>query len=183
MVRDRDSLTGALLVGGASRRFGSPKALARIDGETLAERCHSVLAAACDDVIVVGKAGDGLALPFPVLDDGYAERASIIGVIAALRLARSDLVLVLPTDMPWITTEALRALGAGARGMDVAVPQSGPLPGAYRRSALAVLEDRVSRRELALRDALADLNTRLVDLDERLLANVNTRADLESPRT
>ena len=29
-------LTGVLLVGGASRRFGSPKALARFRGETLA---------------------------------------------------------------------------------------------------------------------------------------------------
>lgn len=181
MVRGRDGLTGALLVGGASRRFGSPKALARIDGETLAERCHSVLASACDDVIVVGKTADGLALPFPVLDDGYAERASIVGVAASLRLARSDLVLVLPTDMPWMTPEALGALAAAAGGRDVAIPHTGPLPGAYRRSALAIFAQRIARGELGLRDALADLDTRVVDLDERLLANVNTRADLEGP--
>jgi molybdopterin-guanine dinucleotide biosynthesis protein A len=181
VVRGRNGLTGALLVGGASRRFGSPKALALIDGQTLAERCHDVLAAACDDVIVVGKTGDGLALPFPVLDDGSDERASIVGVAAALRLARSELVLVLPTDMPWMTPEALRALAAAAAEIDVAVPQTGPLPGAYRHSALPVLDDRIARGELALRDALADLETRVVELDESLLANVNTRADLERP--
>lgn len=182
MVRGRDSLTGALLVGGASRRFGSPKALARIDGETLAERCHNVLAAACADVIVVGKTGDRLALPFPVLDDGNDERASIVGVAAALRLARSDLVVVLPTDMPWMTPDALTTLAAAAEGMDVAVPQTGPLPGAYRRSALPVLESCIARGELALRGALADLETRVVELDESLLANVNSRADLEGLR-
>ncbi|HSP72671.1 MAG TPA: NTP transferase domain-containing protein, partial [Gaiellaceae bacterium] len=58
-------LTGVLLVGGASRRFGSPKALARIGGETLAERTWRVLGEACDERLAVGKAADGLPLPFP----------------------------------------------------------------------------------------------------------------------
>jgi molybdopterin-guanine dinucleotide biosynthesis protein A len=35
-LADRAGLTGVLLVGGASTRFGSPKALARLDGRTLA---------------------------------------------------------------------------------------------------------------------------------------------------
>ena len=51
----RRPLTGVLLVGGASTRFGSPKALARIDGETFADRGRRILAAACDEVLVVGK--------------------------------------------------------------------------------------------------------------------------------
>jgi molybdopterin-guanine dinucleotide biosynthesis protein A len=37
-------LTGVLLVGGASERFGSPKALARFRGETLASRGERLLA-------------------------------------------------------------------------------------------------------------------------------------------
>ena len=50
-----DGLTGVLLVGGASTRFGSPKALARFDGETLAERAWRLLGEACDERIAVGK--------------------------------------------------------------------------------------------------------------------------------
>ena len=42
-------LTGVLLVGGASTRFGSPKALARFRGETLAERAWRTLGEACDE--------------------------------------------------------------------------------------------------------------------------------------
>ena len=37
VVRGRPGVAGALLVGGASTRFGSPKALARFEGETLAD--------------------------------------------------------------------------------------------------------------------------------------------------
>ena len=71
----RPPLTGVLLVGGASERFGSPKALARFRGETLAERGWRVLGEVCAEVIAVGKAGDALDLPFPVEDDGTDERA------------------------------------------------------------------------------------------------------------
>jgi molybdopterin-guanine dinucleotide biosynthesis protein A len=173
-----DPLTGALLVGGASRRFGSPKALAELGGETLAERAFHVLTQVCDEVIVVGKAADRLELPFPVLDDGSEQRAAIVGVAAALRLAPTDLVVMLPTDTPWVTAAALRRLADAADDVDVAVPQTGPLPGAYRRAARPVLERRMAAGELALRDALAGLRVRVVELDPVLLGNVNTPEDL-----
>ena len=124
-------LTGVLLVGGASERFGSPKALARFRGETLAERAWRVLHEACDEVLAVGKTADALPLPFPVLDDGSPERAPVFGVMAGLRAAAHEVAVFLPVDCPLLTVEALRALGAA-----VAVPQTGPLPGAYAKNML-----------------------------------------------
>lgn len=156
-----------LLVGGASRRFGSPKALARFGGETLAERAWRALAW-CDERFAVGKA-DELELPFPVVDDGTAERAPIFGVRVALREARHELCLLLPVDVPLLTEEALRILVR-----ERAVPQTGSLPGAYERSLLPEVEARIGRGNLSLRG----LNPRVVALDERLLANVNTMDDL-----
>lgn len=47
-----------------------------VDGETLGERAWRALAW-CDERLAVGKAGDALPLPFPVLDDGADERAPI----------------------------------------------------------------------------------------------------------
>ena len=178
MVRDRTGVAGALLVGGASTRFGSPKALAPYEGETLAERAHRVLAEVFDEVIVVGKAADRLELPFEVLDDGSDVRASMVGVAAALRLADSELVVVLPTDMPHVTAGLLCALADAAEEHDAAVPQTGPLPGAYRRTALPVFERRIASGELALHRALGELRTRVVELDEAALRNVNEPAEL-----
>jgi molybdopterin-guanine dinucleotide biosynthesis protein A len=77
-----------------------------------------------------------------------------------------------------VTPAALDELSRTAEGVDAAVPQTGPLPGAYRRSALPVLERRIARGELALRDALADLVARTVEVEEALLRNVNVPADL-----
>jgi molybdopterin-guanine dinucleotide biosynthesis protein A len=178
VVRGRDEVTGVLLVGGASRRFGSPKALARFQGEVLGERAYRLLEEAFGRVLVVGKADDGLRLPFEVVDDGSEVRAAIVGLVAALRLAETDVCVVLPTDMPLVPCELLQRLADEVEGVDAAVPQTGPLPGAYRRSALPVLERRVAAGELALYRALEKLEVRVVELDEELLANVNTPADL-----
>ena len=169
-------LTGVLLVGGASTRFGSPKALADIDGETLAERAWRLLGDACEERIAVGKHADGLDLPFELLDDGTDVRAPIAGVVAGLRAATSDVVVVIPVDMPRLTREALRALADACR--DAAVPPTGPLPGAYRRSALAALEGALASGELSLRDAIRALDVATVDLDASVLVNVNTQDDV-----
>jgi molybdopterin-guanine dinucleotide biosynthesis protein A len=175
-VADRD-LTGILLVGGAGRRFGSPKALAILDGRTLAERAWRTLARAVDERIAVGKAADASELPLPILDDGTEVRAPLAGLVAGLRAARHELVVALPVDMPLVTADDLRALAAGCTD-DAASPQTGPLPCALRRRALPVLERRLAGGALTLRDALAELESRVVQLPEENLANVNTPADL-----
>jgi molybdenum cofactor guanylyltransferase len=169
-------LTGVLLVGGASRRFSGPKALAIYEGEALAVRAWRVLGEACGERLAVGKGADGLQLPFPVVDDGSDVRAPIAGVVAGLRAAASEVCVVVPVDMPLLTAAVLRTLADVCR--DAAVPQTGPLPGAYRKSALGVLERRLRAGKLALAAALDELDTATVDLDPQLLLNVNTRADL-----
>jgi molybdopterin-guanine dinucleotide biosynthesis protein A len=178
VVRHRPGVGGALLVGGASTRFGSPKALASYEGETLAERGRRVLVEAFGDAIVVGKAADRLELPFEVLDDGSDLRASMVGLAAALRLTRTEVVVVLPTDMPLVTADLLRALAAAVEGHDAAVPQTGALPGAYRQSALPVLERRIAAGDLALHRALDDLRVNVVQLDDARLRNVNHPGDV-----
>jgi molybdopterin-guanine dinucleotide biosynthesis protein A len=172
----RAGLTGVLLVGGASTRFGSPKALARFHGETLAERGWRTLGETCEHRIAVGKSSDTLELPFPVLDDGSAVQAPIVGLVAGLKAAPTDLCVVLPVDCPLVTPELLLELADACR--DVARPERGPLPGAYRRSALAVLE----QGGLAIHRAIARLDVAVVDVDPGLLVNVNTPAELAALR-
>jgi molybdopterin-guanine dinucleotide biosynthesis protein A len=172
----RRRLTGVLLVGGESRRFGSPKAHARFDGETLAERAWRVLGEASDERLAVGKRGE-LDLPFEVLDDGTDVRAPIAGVVAGLRAATNDIVVFLPVDAPRVTADALRALGDACR--DAALAEGWPLPAAYAKSALPVLERRLAEGELALRDTFGELDAAIVDLDAALLADADTRAELE----
>jgi molybdopterin-guanine dinucleotide biosynthesis protein A len=173
-----ERITGVLLVGGASSRFGSPKALARFGGETLADRGWRLLGEVCDERLAVGKDAEGGGLPFPLLDDATEVRAPLAGLVAGLRAAPTERVLALPVDCPLLEADDLRALTAA--GGDVAVPQTGPLPGAYRRSTLPALEAALAAGRLKLRDAIAELDVVVVPIDPRRLANANTPADLEA---
>jgi molybdopterin-guanine dinucleotide biosynthesis protein A len=164
----RSQLTGVLLVGGGSTRFGSPKALARIGGETLAERGWSVLAEACDERLAVGKRSDGLDLPFDLVDDGTDTRAALTGIVAGLRAAAAEVTVVTPALL----------LELAAACTDAAAPRASPLPAAFHKRALPVLERRLDEGRLALHDALAELRAVRLEVDAALLANVNTPDDL-----
>ena len=172
----RPRLTGVLLVGGASTRFGSPKALARLGDETFAARAWRTLGEACDDRLAVGKHGDGLELPFELVDDGVETRAALVGIVAGLRAARGRVTVVLPVDAPLVTADLLRELAAACA--DAAAPTVAPLPAAFARSALPVLERRLHEGRLPLHEALDELDTRRIEVDEALLANVNTPDEL-----
>ena len=172
----RRALTGVLLVGGASERFGSPKALARVGDETLAERAWRVLGEACDERLAFGKRGE-LELPFDIRDDDSDVRAPIAGVVAGLRAARHEIVVFLPVDCPHMSADALRALGDACS--DAAVTRDGPLPGAWARSALPVLERRLREGQLALVGAYDELDVAAVELDPRLVSDADTPQELE----
>jgi molybdopterin-guanine dinucleotide biosynthesis protein A len=166
----RRKLTGVLLVGGASRRFGSPKALVRYREETFAARAWRVLGEACDDRLAVGKASDGLPLPFELLEDAAEVRAPLAGVLAGLRAAKHDVCVILPVDCPFISPPTLRRLGEA-----VAIPQTGPLPGAYAKSMLPELERRLRMCDLSLRG----VNANVVAVDDDELRDVDLPCDLD----
>jgi molybdenum cofactor guanylyltransferase len=161
-------LTGILLVGGASTRFGSPKALAQLEGETLAERAWRLLAEVCDERVAVGRL-DGL--PFASLTD--AGTGPVAAIAEGLRNAEYEVAVVVPVDMPLLTPDALGLLAGACR--DAATAQAGPLPCAVVRRTLPAFES----GERRLRTVLDSLDTASVELDERLLANVNTQSDLD----
>ena len=75
--------------------------------------------------------------------------------------------------MPLLTAAALRQLADACR--EAAVAQAGPLPCAVALSVQPAFET----GELRLRTVLDGLDTARIELDERLLANVNTPADLD----
>ena len=128
----RTDVLGAILAGGRSSRFGSPKATAHFLGESLALRLARTTAQALTDVVVVTHLAEvRRTLPFPTIPDEVSGAGPLGGLHAALRRAgQAGLrgVVLIGCDMPLlpaalITLVAAHGLRSGER---VAAPAVGP---------------------------------------------------------
>ncbi|MET8845693.1 nucleotidyltransferase family protein [Amycolatopsis sp. NPDC004625] len=123
-------VAGLLLAAGAGRRFGGPKALARLEGEPLVLRAlRTLTAAGCHPVrVVVGAAAEQVRdlLPDPSLavpaDDWQTGMgASLRAGLAALAAAPEPVgALVHLVDLPWVGPDVLARVAALAAPETVA---------------------------------------------------------------
>ena len=177
-------LLGAVLAGGASRRFGRDKAAEVVGGVTLVDRAARTLAEVFAEVVVVSSR-DAVS-DWPSIPDLRPPCGPLGGIEAALQRAgerRLEGAFVLACDLPLVTAETVRtialALGdfAAAAPERDAVPSFEPLCAAYRTSCLervSVLLDGGERAAHALFDSVTGTTLGLSSAD---FINVNTVAD------
>jgi molybdopterin-guanine dinucleotide biosynthesis protein A len=114
-----DAPLGAILAGGASRRFGSPKALATVGGRTIAARVRDALAEAVGRVVLIANEPDLFAdLHLPSRPDVHPGAGPVAGIEAALRWAEEEGrpgALAVACDMPFLHGGVLRLLVDRAR--------------------------------------------------------------------
>jgi molybdopterin-guanine dinucleotide biosynthesis protein A len=173
--QDTEGVTGIVLAGGRSSRFGSDKLVAEIDGRTLLDRSVEAVAAIAAEVIVVVAPDDDRPLPqaeVPVraVVDGEPYGGPLVGLRAGLEEAREPIVVVVGGDMPSLRPSVLgalvRALLSAGDTVGAAVLRSRgslvPLPAALRTGTAS---DRVGA-------LVADGERRLGSLFERLPTRV-----------
>ncbi|TWT27211.1 molybdenum cofactor guanylyltransferase [Planomicrobium sp. CPCC 101110] len=99
---------GILLSGGESRRFGSPKAFAEIDGEKFYERAYQALDAVCDRVVIVShpELQPRFPMELDVITDlpAVAGQGPLAGILTAMTQRPGSCYIVLPCDMPFVTS-------------------------------------------------------------------------------
>jgi molybdopterin-guanine dinucleotide biosynthesis protein A len=171
-------VSGIVLAGGASRRFGSDKLNATIEGRSLLERAIGAVAAVSTEVIVVVAPGDARPLPDPGTvpvrraEDPETHGGPLVGLLAGLELAREPLAIVAGGDMPTMSVDVLsalvRTLAASDGAYDAAIlvrqGKERPLPAVVRNGAATQAARRLlAEDERSLRALLAILRTRRLE--------------------
>jgi molybdenum cofactor guanylyltransferase len=164
-------ILGAVLAGGASRRFGSDKALAVIEGRALIDHVIDRLGLQCDALVIVGRShGD-----WPVLADRPAGgQGPLAGLNAALHYALVHgfgTVLSAPCDMPDLPGNLAALLAPGP-----ATVADQPVVGLWPSSLAPKLDDWLGRGERSVRAFAAHIDAREIPMPP--LRNINFPADL-----
>jgi molybdopterin-guanine dinucleotide biosynthesis protein A len=190
---------GAILAGGASRRFGSPKALAAVGGRTIVERVRDSLASTVGRAVLITNEPELFAhLHLPSRADAHPGAGPVAGIEATLRWARDEGrpgALVAACDMPFLDARALRLLvdlAATSPSADAVAVGSGeegaraPLCLYVSIACIAAVERVLAGDDRSVRALLASVSTAWVPMTEiarfrdpaTMFFNVNTPDDL-----
>jgi molybdopterin-guanine dinucleotide biosynthesis protein A len=175
-----------ILAGGRGRRIGGAKATVELCGRPLIEYPIRALRAALGEVAIMAKADT--ALPsltgVAVWIEPTAASHPLLGIVHALHLAEGRPVLVCAADMPFVTAALVARIAAtDPGGAPAVVPvcdgQLQPLLALYMPAAAATLSPGVLDTTAPLRQAVAGLEPRLIEIDDWAeFFNVNTPEDL-----
>ena len=186
-------ICGIVLAAGLGRRIGGPKALLSLEGRTFLERAVRAFSEAGLEVVVVVNPAVDAAVPKgdllvgrvlnPDPDQQNGMFGSVrLGVSEALNLGASG-VLLLPVDLPLITSEDVRAvvtrLSAGAA---VVVATHDGRRGHPIGISRAVMEEIVTTPPATtLRDIVRKDPARVVEVAVSVgaITGVNTKEDLD----
>jgi molybdopterin-guanine dinucleotide biosynthesis protein A len=177
---------GVVLAGGRGRRMGGSKLTIALRGEPLIAYPLRALGAVLDDVAVIGK--PDLELPelsgVMVWIEPQEPTHPLIGLVEALALAGGRPVLVCAADLPFVTSALIaRLAAAGADGAPAVIATSratGPQPllGRYEPGASELLAPAAQAACEPVREAVAAIGPRMLEVDEQELFNVNSPDDL-----
>jgi molybdopterin-guanine dinucleotide biosynthesis protein A len=185
-------ITGAVLAGGKSLRFGKNKAFQQLRGKRFIDLAIESLCPFCDPIMVVaGEIEPYLYTGVMLVKDIIPNQGPLGGIYTALLLSPSEWIFVKATDMPFLVPE-LASLIIGARdGFDAVVPKMNvyfdPLLALYNRRCLPVIARQLQMpdkrqvidfyRKIRVR-AIDEEEWRKVDPDALSFKNVNTPSDL-----
>jgi molybdopterin-guanine dinucleotide biosynthesis protein A len=187
---------GAVLAGGAARRYGGrPKGLFDVGGRRILDRVVDAVAAVTGaPPLLIANAPDAPTwrLDLDTAADARPGAGSLGGIYTAVAAAPTP-VLCVAWDMPFVDAGLLGALVHGSAGWDAFLPESDgrrgvePLCAVYGPACRAAIERRLDAGDLRAIAFHPDVRVGILPLDRvrqfgdpgELFFNVNTPDDLE----
>jgi molybdenum cofactor guanylyltransferase len=188
-------LTGAILAGGRSLRFGRNKALEVFEGNRLIDRGVDGLRPYCDPVLVVANdLGPYFDVRATLVQDIVPHYGPLGGVYTALLFSPNHWVITRATDMPFLIPDLLQMMLDIREGCDAVVPllneRYEPLLALYSRRCIPAIADLIESGERKVMafyrkvrmHYLAETEWRSVDPEGLSFKNVNTPEDWKQLR-
>jgi len=183
-------MTGGVLVGGKSRRFGRDKVLSEFKGTPLLDHVVGVLRPHFDDVILVGHRRKGLQR-HRGLEDIRPGCGPLGGIYTALHATSAEHCFVCAADMPHMNPGFISHMTSLADDHDIILPvwSKGrePLHAVYRRTVLPLVEELLAKGCFKIFSLVEQVDTLFIPEDAIrrygdpavMFSNINTLHDME----
>jgi molybdopterin-guanine dinucleotide biosynthesis protein A len=124
MVTVYKDVTGVILAGGKSSRYGTNKALVKINGIPLIENVIRVMGSLFQDLVLITNTPDEYAyLELPMYEDLIKGLGPIGGIYTALNSITNDAGFFVACDMPALNPDLIRHMVGIRDDFDVVVPE------------------------------------------------------------
>ncbi|MBU8905028.1 molybdenum cofactor guanylyltransferase [Desertibacillus haloalkaliphilus] len=191
------NITGVVLAGGQSRRYGSPKAFATFQNKPFYQWAVEALTPHTEKVIVISHPTLTRRLQdignYETIEDDSAVKGQgpLAGIYSAMCHHSSEWYMVLPCDTPLIDEKIVGVLCAHAvqgKNSDAVVPTAAgktqPLVAIYNRRCLPIIEKLLADGQLRMMDLLSKIKVEHIRRDEigtsdQAFININKKQDWE----
>ena len=176
--------TAYILIGGESKRFGSLKWQATINGLTILDRIWD----ACDGIenrYVIGKENPN-SISYPFIKDELEINTPINGLYTALKYSKTDWILLLSCDLPLIDSRVFNKLwDSKSENCDIIIPVSNDkiqvACGFYQKRIFTKLESEIQNGNYSLFKLVEKLNSYYINFgNNQSFLNMNTKKDLRT---
>jgi len=185
-------ITGVILAGGKSTRYGTNKAFAEVQGVRLIERTIKVMGSVCPRLLLVTNTPTEYAyLQLPMVEDLIKGLGPLGGIYTGLEVIHDENGLFVACDMPFLREDLLRYLVTLRGDFDAVVPRVNwmvePLHALYTKNCLPSLRKFVRSQELQILKFFQKIRVRYmeeeeirkIDPDLKSFFNINRPEDLE----
>jgi molybdopterin-guanine dinucleotide biosynthesis protein A len=98
-------ISGIILCGGKSKRYGSDKGLAFYHGKQLIQHAIEKLIPLCDEILISSNNNNYHHFGYPCIADDIKQAGPASGILSAMKKAKHENCLVLACDMPDVPSE------------------------------------------------------------------------------
>ena len=186
----KSQVTGIILAGGKSSRFGSDKALFEYNGKKLIQYAIATLQPLCGQILLsTNEPGKYAFTGLPAVADHFPGCGPVAGIHACLEQSRTEHHLVIGCDLPWLNTRLFEFILQNSLGYQIVMPMhkgfKETMASYYHQSCSPALAKALREKRFKIFDAISPLKSFYPEIDkegfysEKLFANINYREDIE----
>lgn len=185
-----EPITGIVLAGGKSTRFGRDKSQAIFKGYSFLKKAIQIIEPFVQTILISSNNPHHKSYGYPVVEDCIKNIGPLGGILSSLKESQTEKNLILSVDMPMMSSNYLKYLIDKSEQNSITVgldsnDQIHPLCGIYKREIISHIEAHIIKEKYSVQYLIDTIpNSKVVEAPvksffytDRIFKNINTADD------